>query len=217
LQAIEVGPCTRKAGPCLVHFKGCRLTPAQLNTWIEGSTSLWAAVVRIYWMGPTPHKAASKEELVQQLVAAGPPPDGGPLRLQGNPRAFENWLMDELPASFNLQPVGPVWVLNALQLPNPQQQGQQEGQQDQQGQQGVQEQQAAACQQQHGQQQAQRYRYVFSLQPATDLYSYTADRTKRVPDQLSKAAGKLAEALVATGLQLTSGVAVDLGAAPGKL
>ena len=33
-QAIEVGPCTDRAGPCLVHFKGCSLTPGELNAWL---------------------------------------------------------------------------------------------------------------------------------------------------------------------------------------
>ena len=52
-------------------------------------------------------------------------------------------------------------------------------------------------------------------QAADILYNYPPLLPQRVPDQLSKAAGKLAEALAATGLQLTTGVAVDLGAAPG--
>ena len=54
------------------------------------------------------------------------------------------------------------------------------------------------------------------MQPAQDLYAYSPLRTKRIPDQLSKAAGKLAEALAASGVQLTRGIAIDLGAAPGE-
>ena len=180
-QAEEVGPCSEKAGPCLVHFKGSRLTAPQLNAWIHGGVAA-TSIVRAFWLGSNPQVAASQEELLQQLLAAGPPAGGAPLRLQCFPRSLEAWLGDQL-LGWNLQPVNPLWVLHIVTLPEQPQQPQ---------------------------------RFLHSLQPAAELYNYSAVRGKRVPDQLSKAAGKLAEALVATGLQLTTGVAVDLGAAPGK-
>ena len=34
-QAAEVGPHNQRHGPCLVHFKGCTLTPDQLNAWLR--------------------------------------------------------------------------------------------------------------------------------------------------------------------------------------
>jgi hypothetical protein len=138
--------------------------------------------VRAFWLGSNPQVAASQEDLLQQLLTAGPPADGAPLRLQCFPRSLEAWLGDQL-LGWNLQPVNPSWVLHIVTLPEQRQQPQQ---------------------------------FLYSLQPAAELYNYSAVRGKRVPDQLSKAAGKLAEALAATGLQLTTGVAVDLGAAPGK-
>lgn len=232
MQAGEISPDNRKSGPCLVHLSGCTLSPAALNEWILNGCSASAAILRIYWLGPSPLQAASKEKLVQQLLAAGPPADGGPLRLQCYPRSLEAWLGEQLPASFNLQPVNPAWVLHIVVLPPDQEQQEQVQEQEQEGGEEQQEKEGAADaasqgQQQHEQQpaagqeqpqteQLRQQRILYSLQPAADLYNYSPARGKRVPDQLSKAAGKLDEALIASGVQLTTGVAIDLGAAPGK-
>lgn len=180
-EAEEVGPCTDRAGPCLVHYKRSRLTPTELNTWLATGAA-GSCIVRAFWLGSSPGMASSKEDLVQQLMAAGPAPDGAPLRLQCYPRSMESWLGDQLSPSFNLQPVKPSWVLHVVQF---------------------------------DQQPGRPQQLLYSLQPAAEFYNYAPIRTKRVPDQLCKAAGKLAEALVATGVELTTGVAVDLGAAPG--
>ncbi|KAL4443636.1 hypothetical protein ABPG75_011373 [Micractinium tetrahymenae] len=196
-EAVEVAPCTDKVGPCLVLFSGCKLAPAELNTWIYAGASSNAAVVRAYWLGASPGKACSREDLVAQLRAAGPPPDGGALRLQCAPRSLEGWLADQLGPAFNLQPVKPTWVLNVVCMAA-------DGGEDEDGQ-----------QQREQREHRRRPRILYSLQPASSLYNYSPVKDKRIPDQLSKAAGKLAEALQACGLQLTSGVAVDLGAAPG--
>lgn len=174
----------------------------------------------MYWLGPSPHVAHSEAELVAGLLAAAPQ-DGSPLRLQCFPRSIEAGLVDQLDGSLNMQPVNPSWVLHVVRMEDEQPvgaaAGRQHGQQDEgQGP----EQPAAEAQQQQRKQQRQtgqpaRYRYLYSLQPAAQLYQHAFERGKRVPDQLSKAAGKLAEALVVAGVELTSGTAVDLGAAPG--
>jgi hypothetical protein len=202
-QAVEVGPFTARSrnGPCLVHFKRSSLSPAQVTAWLLGNASANSAVVRVYWLGASYSEASSRQDLLRQLLSAWPAPQGGRVRLQCAPRDLETWLGDELPASFNLQPVDPDWVLNIVRLPAEGSESQQQQQQQQ--------------QQQRQAESEQDERFVFSLQPAADLYNYPPVREKRVPDQLSKAAGKLAEALQAAGLELTRGVALDLGAAPG--
>ncbi|KAI3428151.1 hypothetical protein D9Q98_006535 [Chlorella vulgaris] len=222
VQATEIGPHTDRRGPCLVHFKGSQLSPEALNAWIAGNWSASTAVVRVFWLGDSPCEAHSLADLLRQLLAAGPPAGGGSIRLQCSPRSLESWLGDQLPLSFNLQPVDPAWVLHIVRQPPA---AAQEGlQQQQQQQQMVQEGQDSAQQEQQEQppQWEQPWghsqpgeRFLFSLQPAAALYTYESVRGKRVPNQLCKAAGKLAEALQVTGLELTSGVAVDLGAAPG--
>lgn len=191
-------------GPSLARFWGSRLTAAQLNAWVIGGP-VDSSVLRVYWMGGSPSAAASREQLVQQLRAAAAPP--GPLRLQCYPRTMEAPLADELDGTegFDLQPVNPAWVLHIVQLP-PQREEQQPGGEAAQG---------SPAQQQQTQQQRQQ-RYLWSLQPAADQYLYAAAREKRIPNQLSKAAGKLAEALAVAGVRFTSGTAVDLGAAPGE-
>ena len=184
LQAVEVGPCTDRSGPCLVHFKGSRLSAPQLNEWIFGGAAA-STIVRAFWLGSSPQVASTQEELLQQLLAAGPPADGAALRLQCYPRSLEAWLGVQLDA-WNLQPVNPMWVLHVVNLPEQPQQPQ------------------------------QPQRFLYHLQPAAELYNLSSMRGKRVDGQMCKAAGKLAEALLVTGMQLTAGVAVDLGAAPGK-
>ena len=169
LQVHEVGPCTDRDGPCLVHYKRTRLTPAELNAWIYSNSSANAAVVRVYFLQSSPGVALSRQQLVEQLVAAGPAPDGGRLRLQCFPRSLEGWLGDQLPPSFNLQPVDPAWVLHIVRMP-------------------AEEQQQAEPAKQQGQQQ-QEERFLWSLQRADHLYNYQPVRDKRVPDQLCKAAG----------------------------
>lgn len=207
-QAVEVGPCTEKVGPCLVFFSGCKLAPAELNRWLYSGASCSAAVVRCYWLGSEPREASSHKDLVAQLRAAGPPPDGGALRLQCAPRTLEAWLADQLGPAFNLQPVSPKWVLNVVSMAA---EGGEEGEEEggEAAQQAVaspddgrQQQGAAAAPvagEQDGQQPAQqeqqvehrrRRRVLYSLQPATTLYNYSPVKDKRIPDQLSKAAGK---------------------------
>lgn len=207
-----MGPYTDKLGPSLVHLKGSQLSPAEWNKWItEGPAA--TNVMRVYWLGTSPSDAASLEDLLQQLLAAGPPADGGSLRLQCFPRSLETWLGDRLPLSFDLRPVNPSWVLHVVTFgqPLPVQGGgssqQQQPPQQQQQEEGCSGETLPPPQQQH---------FLYSWQPAEDLYNHPSLRTKRVPDQLSKAAGKLAEALAVAGVQLTQGIAVDLGAAPGK-
>ena len=114
LQAEQVGPYTGSTGPCLVRFRDSQLTTAQLNSWILSGCSSSAAIVRVYWLGGSPGTATSREDLLTQLAAAGAPP--GPVRLQVFPRRHEAALVDALPAGWQLQPVGPEWVLNVLQL-----------------------------------------------------------------------------------------------------
>ncbi|GAB4820046.1 hypothetical protein N2152v2_007092 [Parachlorella kessleri] len=59
-------------------------------------------------------------------------------------------------------------------------------------------------------------RYRFSAQPGSLLFRTSPTMAPRVGgDRLSKAAGKLAEALEVAQFQSNSGLAVDLGAAPG--
>ena len=214
LQAEQVGPYTGSTGPCLVRFRDSQLTTAQLNSWILSGCSSSAAIVRVYWLGGSPGTATSREDLLTQLAAAGAPP--GPVRLQVFPRRHEAALVDALPAGWQLQPVGPEWVLNVLQLSGV------EGEAGAAGQPAAapperQRQAAAAAdpQQPAEQQQQQQPAFLWSLQRADDLYNYSPDRTKRIPDQLCKAAAKLEEALLAAGLAATQGVAIDLGAAPG--
>ncbi|PSC70613.1 THUMP domain [Micractinium conductrix] len=213
-QAEQVGPYTGSTGPCLVRFRDSQLTTAQLNSWILSGCSSSAAIVRVYWLGGSPGTATSREDLLTQLAAAGAPP--GPVRLQVFPRRHEAALVDALPAGWQLQPVGPEWVLNVLQLSGV------EGEAGAAGQPAAapperQRQAAAAAdpQQPAEQQQQQQPAFLWSLQRADDLYNYSPDRTKRIPDQLCKAAAKLEEALLAAGLAATQGVAIDLGAAPG--
>ena len=177
--------------------------------------------MRVYWLGPTPGEAHSEAELVAGLLAAAPC-DGSPLRLQCFPRSIEAGLVDQLDGRLNMQPVNPSWVLHVVRMDEePAQQqpaaghGKQQEQQQQQQQAGLAGQAAQPEQQQEEEEAPGRYRYLYSLQPAAQLHQHAHERGKRVPDQLSKAAGKLAEALVVAGVQLTSGVAVDLGAAPG--
>jgi hypothetical protein len=222
VQATEIGPHTDRRGPCLVHFKGSQLSPEALNAWIAGNWSASTAVVRVFWLGDSPCEAHSLADLLRQLLAAGPPAGGGSIRLQCSPRSLESWLGDQLPLSFNLQPVDPAWVLHIVRLPpaaaqeglQQQQQPQQMGQDGQDLAQQEQQEQPPQWEQpwEHSQ---PGERFLFSLQPAAALYTYESVRGKRLPNQLCKAAGKLAEALQVTGLELTSGVAVDLGAAPG--
>ncbi|PRW56831.1 cell division [Chlorella sorokiniana] len=219
-EAIEVGPHDHRHGPCIVHFKGCRLTPEELNAWLrDGPAS--CNVVRVYWLGPAPSAAHSEAELVAGLLAAAPQ-DGSPLRLQCFPRSIEAGLVDQLDGGLTMQPVNPSWVLHVVRLEQEQQPAaaadEQQRQRQRQRQEGPAGEAAQPGEQQQQQQQQEvrgSHRYLYSLQPAAQLYQHAHERGKRVPDQLSKAAGKLAEALVVAGVQLTSGVAVDLGAAPG--
>lgn len=208
-QALEVGPCNEKAGPCLVLFSGCTLAPEEVNSWIYSGASSSATVVRAYWLGATPGEASSHDDLVAQLRAAGPPPDGGGLRLQCAPRMLEAWLADQLGPAFNPQPVNPKWVLNvvcmaaeggeeegeeaggaaaqqaaALAVGRPQQQDMAAAQAA-----GPRHDQLGGRQQQQGEHRRRR-RILFSLQPAATLYNYSPVKDKRIPDQLSKAAGE---------------------------
>lgn len=57
--------------------------------------------------------------------------------------------------------------------------------------------------------------YQFGLRPEEETFKTPFEAPTRVPGQLSKAAGKLAEALVASGFHPRTGVALDVGAAPG--
>ena len=176
--------------------------------------------VRVYWLGSAHSVAHSEDELVAGLLAAAPQ-DGSPLRLQCFPRSIEAGLVDRLDGSLTMQPVNPSWVLHVVRLEEQQQQQAAGGKRRQRRQHGAQAGGAAQAEQQQAEEQQQQeapavHRYLYSLQPAAQLYQHAFERGKRVPDQLSKAAGKLAEALVVAGVQLTSGIAVDLGAAPGK-
>lgn len=57
--------------------------------------------------------------------------------------------------------------------------------------------------------------YAFGLRPEQETFKTPYEAPARVPGQLSKAAGKLAEALVASGFRPRTGIALDVGAAPG--
>lgn len=199
-----MGPCTDKIGPCLVLYSGCTLSPGELNSWIYSGTSSSAAVVRSYWLGASPHEASSHEDLVAQLRAAGPPPDGGGVRLQCAPRTLEGWLAERLGPAFNLQPVNPQWVLNVVCMAADGSEGEgdeaaseaaqqgaapPEGGQQQQQQQSA-ETASAAGQEQRGEH-CRQQRVLYSLLPASSLYNYSPVKDKRIPDQLSKAAGGL--------------------------
>lgn len=198
--------CKRMCSEQNCHHPPCPALPCQ---------------VRVYWLGPAHSVAHSEDELVAGLLAAAPQ-DGSPLRLQCFPRSIEAGLVDRLDGSLTMQPVNPSWVLHVVRLEEEEQQQQLAagGKRRQRRQHGAQAGGAAQVEQQAEVQQQQEapapHRYLYSLQPAAQLYQHAFERGKRVPDQLSKAAGKLAEALVVAGVQLTTGIAVDLGAAPGK-
>lgn len=55
----------------------------------------------------------------------------------------------------------------------------------------------------------------YSMRLANEAFQTPRDETRRVPGQFCKAAGKLAEAMVVAGFRPTSGIAIDVGAAPG--
>lgn len=55
----------------------------------------------------------------------------------------------------------------------------------------------------------------YSMRLADEAFQTPRDETTRVPGQFCRAAGKLAEAIVVSGFTPTSGIAIDVGAAPG--
>eukprot|EP00890_Picochlorum_soloecismus_P004849 jgi/Picsp_1/5365/NSC_02726-R1_ribosomal rna methyltransferase len=55
----------------------------------------------------------------------------------------------------------------------------------------------------------------YSMRLASEAFQTPRDETTRVPGQFCKAAGKLAEAMIVSGFTPTSGIAIDVGAAPG--
>eukprot|EP00887_Chlorella_sp_A99_P004111 scaffold23.g4111.t1 len=117
VQAHEVEPHTEKRGPALALLSGVRTPPLALNAWLPGSP-FGAMVVRVFWLGPidAPSSlAASQAELLEQLVASGPPP--GPLRLHCSPRSLEGWLgQEQLPPTFQLAVTGASHVLQVAQV-----------------------------------------------------------------------------------------------------
>lgn len=86
-QAEELYTTSDQQGPCLLLLRGVTAAPAALNKWLSEVGLVWACT-RIYWLGS--HAASSRQQLVEQLLAQGPPP--GPIRLQCFPRSMETWL-----------------------------------------------------------------------------------------------------------------------------
>ncbi|KAL0032338.1 hypothetical protein WJX79_005830 [Trebouxia sp. C0005] len=110
-EAVELGPRSNKAGPCLVLLKGVSATQAEFFAWYSTSY-LRRYCPRVYWLGSCGSSATDKEELLHSICTAGSP--GGSIRLQCCPRSLEKWLAAHLPEPFKLDPKGFQYVLNVV-------------------------------------------------------------------------------------------------------
>ncbi|DBA93670.1 TPA: hypothetical protein ACH3X3_013742 [Trebouxia sp. C0006] len=110
-EAVELGPRSNKAGPCLVLLKGVSATQAEFFAWFSTSY-LRRYCPRVYWLGSCGSSVTDKEELLHSICTAGSP--GGSIRLQCCPRSLEKWLAAHLPETFKLDPKVFHYVLNVV-------------------------------------------------------------------------------------------------------
>jgi 23S rRNA U2552 (ribose-2'-O)-methylase RlmE/FtsJ len=96
---------------CCTLVSGVAVSAMDFVEWIKRSTLHWS-ITRVYSLvgGGT---ASSRDDLLRQLSAAGPP--AGVVRLQCLPRGVETFLQDELPQEWDLHPIEFTHVLNAVE------------------------------------------------------------------------------------------------------
>lgn len=57
--AEEVGPYTDTNGPCLVRFRDVQITPADYNSWLQGSF-IRRSTTRVFWLQQSVPTAANR-------------------------------------------------------------------------------------------------------------------------------------------------------------
>jgi len=113
-EAVELGPRTNKKGPCLTLLRNVTAKPEEFLEWF--STSLMGTgknVNRIYFFDKPEQVVSTREELLKKLIGSGAPKDT--IRMQCNPRELQQWLGDNLPEDFKLDPKSHEQVLNAVE------------------------------------------------------------------------------------------------------
>lgn len=112
-EALELGPRSNKAGPCLVLLKGITANLTQFLSWYS-TADLRRYCPRVFWLGHHSPSACTQEDLLTSICSAGV--TLGILRLQCYPRSLESWLGERLPDSCNLDPKHFDHVLNVVAI-----------------------------------------------------------------------------------------------------